>query len=673
MTATYTQIHSEVLKKLGRISEYFLAAFKSFDVNSLRRQIYHFEEFRLIPDERLLLRDGEAISLPPKVFDTLLLLVENVDHLLEKDQFLDHIWPDSFVEEATLARAISTLRKALGDEEDHRLIETVPKSGYRFVAQVVLGSESEPLVSLEAELQIPETADGTSETESVRRTVSGNESAPARQFSIWSRPVLLLIFSFVVLGGISLLSSWNWDQKRSDDIGSIAVLPFQEIGDVGHDDLLEFGLTDSLITSLSNLKRVAVRPTSAVSEYSGQQPDSVDAGRKLEVDAVVEGSIQRSRGRVRVNVQLISTADGSSLWAEQFETSAADVFTVQDSITQQVVRALALRLGGDSRFLISRGTSENADANRFYLTGRYHWNKRTVADLAKGIEYYEKALEIDPDYALAYSGIADCYQLLAEYLAVFPKEAFPQAKEAAIKALEIDNRLAEAHTSLAYTLAFYDWTSDQAEDEFKRAIELDPNYATAHQWYAELLAAKGRFGEAESEFEKALQLDPTSLIIQSDVASFLYLTRRNDEAIKEARKIVDLDPGFAYAYVVLWLALDKEGLKEEAAKAFITATELFGEKPEANELRTVLERNGIVAMWRRRLRQIDTPTRRKSFSAVWRAMFHLRIGEKQKAIDWFETAYERRERWVVNLKHSPDVDALRDEPRFKALLSEIDP
>jgi tetratricopeptide (TPR) repeat protein len=275
-----------------------------------------------------------------------------------------------------------------------------------------------------------------------------------------------------------------------------------------------------------------------------------------------------------------------------------------------------------------------------------------------------------PKYALAYAGLADCNQLLAEYLATSPQEGFTKAREAAKKALEIDDQLAEAHTSLAYTLAFYDWNWAASEREFKRAIELDPNYPTAHQWYAEYLTAVGRFDEAKAEHEKALQLNPTSLIIQIDLASLYFTVRNFDEAIIWSQKVIDADPDFAYGYVFLSFSLGQKGMKQEQAEAYIRSVELFGEPDEANELRAVLAKDGIKAMWLKRIEQVD-PAKQESFSALWRALLYNWAGDKQNALDWLDKAYERRDRWVVNCKYSPEMDPLRTEPRFQDLIRRI--
>ncbi len=616
-----------------------------------------FGEFRLIPGERLLLRGNVPVHLTPKVFDVLLLLVEAEGRLIEKEQMIDRLWPETFIEEATLARTVSTLRKTLGESSESRFIETVPKRGYRFIAEVRRSDQNE----------LPGSAGETIKTETAL-PVQIPQSLNRRL--LVSRPILTLSLVAIVLVSAGVIVSWNRPLPQQAEMKSIAVLPFSRIGDGERDETLEFGMADTLITHLSKLRRVIVRPTSAVSKYAMQNSNALQAGRDLQVDAVLEGSIQRSGDRVRVNVHLINTGDGSTLWADKFDVAFTDIFAVQDSISERVVSALSPRLTGDGRLTAARRSTENAEAYRLYLQGRFLWNKRTVKSLKQSIDYFEQAIAIDPQYALAYAGLADCHQMLAEYLAATPKEAFTKAREAAEKALSIDDELAEAHTSLAYTLAFYDWNWIEAEREFKRALELDPNYATAHHWYSELLMAVGRFDEAIAENERAAQLDPTSLIIQTNFAAFYFITRDFDESLRRAQHVIDADPGFAYAYIFICFSSEAKGLRKESVEAYIRSVELFGEYAAAEELRSVLDKKGIDAAWQKRIEQVD-PARQPWFSALWRSILFTFSGNKQRAIDCLEQAYDHRDRWIVNIKYSPGYDFFRDEPRFQELVRRI--
>lgn len=616
---------------------------------------YEFGEFRLIPEERLLFRSVEPVSLPPKLFDALVLLVANDGHLIEKSALLDLLWPETYVEEATLARTISSLRKLLGETSDHKLIETVPKRGYRFTAPVRRLSDS-----------------GAGERVSLKN--SEPAISPDPKPPVWSRPfsrrVLAACLLAIALVSAVLIASWNRQPAaKTKALKSIAVLPFSRIGEGERNETLQFGMTDTLITRLSGLRRVIVRPTSSVSKYAVDDQNAMKAGRELKVDVVLEGSIQTSEDRVRVNVHLMSTTDGSTLWAEKFDTPFTDIFAVQDSISEHVVRALSPRFENEG-YSTARRATENPEAYRLYLEGRFLWNKRTVKSLSRSIDYFEQAIALDPQYALAYAGLADCQQILAEYMAATPKDAFTKAREAAKKALAIDDQLAEAHASLGYTLAFYDWNWSEAEREFKRAIELDPNYATAHHWYSELLMAVGRFDEAIAENEMAARLDPTSLIIQTNAAAYYFVTRDFDASIRSAQKVLDTDPDFAYSYIFICFASEAKGLRKESVEAYIKSVELFGEAAAAEELRSVLAKNGVNAAWHKRIEQVK-PEHQPAFSSLWRSILFTIAGDKERAIESLERAYENRDRWIVNIKYSPGYDSLRDDPRFQNLVSRI--
>lgn len=450
---------------------------------------YEFGPFRLDATERLLLRDGEPILLPPKAFDTLLVLVANCGRILKKDDLMKAVWPETLVEENNLSQYVSALRKALGDDPNgHRYIETVPRLGFRFVARVIEAGEARAGGFARA----PESARG--------------EGAPVR---------------------------------------SIAVLPFKYLGGAGGDEYLGLGIADAIITRLSNLRQIVVRPTSSVRKYAGTAQDPLVAGRELRVEAVLEGNIQRAGNRIRATVQLISVRHEAPLWAEKFDVEFRDIFTVEDATSEQVARALILKLTREERELLAKRYTADSEAYQLYLKGRYNWNKRSQGGLRTASSYFQQAIDKDPSYALAYAGLADCHNLHSYYGELPPRESFPKAKAASIKALEIDDGLAEAHTSLAFVRAWYDWDWPAAESEFQRALELNPNYATAHHWYALFLTAMERAGEALEEIQLAHEIDPLSLPINRDVGLVYHRARQCDRAIEQYLETIELDPRFA--------------------------------------------------------------------------------------------------------------------------------
>jgi len=637
----------------------------------LDQEVFKFGDFKLIPNERLLIREGDVVTITPKQFDTLLMLVENHGHLIEKDEFLDGLWPDAFVEEATLTRTISHLRKTLDESPERRYIETVTKRGYRFVADVSTEFSSEPVVTSDVPVSSATANDHPNrEPAAVDPSHFQGTLRSIKEFCA-ARPVLAVLAVLVPLAALQLALSWTEFSGPNRKVETVAVLPFIQIGNAKRDEMLEFGLTDAVISRLSRNASLTIRSTAAIQKYGSKQRNAIEAGKELKVDAVLDGRIQREGGRTWVSFQLINTENGAAIWADRFQSESGAAFELQESIANRAAEAMLLKLGfakdsGNSPF-----RSRDPDAYSLYVTGRFFWNKRTVKDLKTSIEYYERALKLDPDFAMAYAGLADCHHLLAEYLATTPKEGFTKSKAAARKALEIDDTLAEAHTSLAYALAFYDWKWEEAEKEFRRAIELDPKYPTAHQWYAEFLAAMGRFDEAKVQFDMAEQIDPTSLIIQTDLAAYYFLTRQFKKSIAQSRKVVKMDPNFAYSYVILWFAFQQEGMDIESANAFIRSLELFGGAKEAKELKTVLDSEGVKAMWKKRIDQINTPQGRASSSAMWNAIYHIRVGNKEEAMDWFEKSFQDRDRWIINLRYSPEVDGLRSNARFKDLVRRI--
>ncbi len=477
------------------------------------KHLHEFGPFRLNAKERLLLNEGEIVPLTPKAFDMLLALVENSGHLLEKNELMQRLWPDSFVEEGSLAQNISLLRKALGESESQKFIETVPRRGYRFVA-------------------------------SVRE-----------------------------LGG-------DADQIRDRTIKSMAVLPFKSLGVDDGDEYLGIGIAETLTTRLSSQKLLTVRPTSAVLKYASPEKDTVVAGRELAVDSVLEGSIRRLGKRIRVTARLVSVPDDSVLWADKFDENFTDIFKVEDSISAKVAEALALKLSGEERKRLTKRYTDDAEAYQLYLKGRYFWNKRTEGGFNQGIAQFKQAVEKDSNYALAYAGLADSYIGLTFYNFTAPNETMPKAKEAAMKALAIDNSLAEAHTSLAHVLMNYDWNWFEAEKEFKLSIELNPDYATAHQWYAiHYLTAMGRPEEALQEMKRALELEPTSLIMNTFMGATFYFAGRYDEAIEQCRRTIEMDPNFAVAHWHLGLAFEQKSMFEQAVAEFQKVVILSGGSP----------------------------------------------------------------------------------------------
>jgi TolB-like protein/DNA-binding winged helix-turn-helix (wHTH) protein/Tfp pilus assembly protein PilF len=646
------------------------------------QRLYEFGPFRLDPAEHVLLRDGEPVALRPKEFAVLVALVENHGHALTKEELLKGVWSGQLVEEGNINRQISALRRALGETTGGpQYVETIPKVGYRFVApvretrdrgaDVVIERHTVARIVTEEE----EVANGGGELEPSPEP----KALPASgEKDVNRRRGLALVAAAVLLVGLTLALAYAWSSRKSQEtktvaaVRSLAVLPFKPIGAGEEDEYLGLGMADALITKLSNIREINVRPTSAVRKYDSPDQDPVAAGRELRVEAVIEGSVQRVGDRIRVTVQLVSARDGAPLWAEKFNEQFTNIFAVQDRISEQAARALTLTLSGAEQELLAKRYTENSEAHELYLKGRYFWNKRTMEGLKKGISYFSEAVKKDPAFALAYVGLADSYSLLSDYGWLPPNEAYPRAKEAAEKALKLDDQLAEAHTALASIKVGYDWDWSDAESEYRRAIELNPNYETAHQWYAEYLSGMGRHQEAIAEIRRAREINPASLIINAVEVSVLCIAREYDQGISQGQKALEMDPQFAEVYGYLRRCYEQKGMYKEAIFARQMRRKLAGlDAGETAALREAAAATSARVYWQKRLEQEMAELKQELDTAFDLAEIYAQLGEKDQAFAWLERAYEGRSFMMLYLKSAPNLDPLRSDPRYADLLRRI--
>ncbi|HEY7544673.1 MAG TPA: winged helix-turn-helix domain-containing protein, partial [Blastocatellia bacterium] len=428
-----------------------------------RGVIYEFGPFRLDVKERLLLRDGDTVPLMPKAFDILALLVENSGHLVDKNEILSQVWPDSFVEEGNLAQNVYLLRQALADAKDQCSIETVRGRGYRFVGKVT-ESRSEEIAARDHALVI---------IEPKVETVAPPSFAISEKSRLWPRFVALAVMVLALGAAIYFFVTKNsTTEENRFKAKSIAVLPFKALGNENSDEPLGLGMANSMIIKLSNLQQIPVLPTSTVFKYTGRETDPLVVGRELGVDAVLDGTIQRDGDRVRVTAQLLSVSDGKMLWSDKFDEQFSNIFAVQDSISERMAIALALQISGDEKKLLHKRHTEDALAYQDYVRGLYFWNKRTEEGLRRSIEYFSEAVEKDPGFALAQAMLADSYALVGyyQYNILAQKEAYQKARIAAQKALQMDATLSQAHIALATVQQFYDKDFDGAESSYQQAI-----------------------------------------------------------------------------------------------------------------------------------------------------------------------------------------------------------
>ena len=641
------------------------------------KHFYEFGAYRVDGRDHLLLRDGAVVPLAPKAFDLLLVLVESSGRVLTKEELMKLVWPDSFVEEANLSRHVFTLRKALDEDGEGKYIETIPRRGYRFVATVTeVSDESDELVVDEHSLSrivIEQTEDPSLATDysGVDRTtrVHALAARPRR------RTVLLALAGAAAGGLVVAIYFWmtgNSGHQTASRVKSIAVLPFKPLVAESHDEYLELGMADTLITRLCSLKQIIVRPTSAVRKYTDLQQDAVAAGRELQVDSVLDGGIQRLDDRLRVTVRLINVKDGATLWADKFDEKATDLFTVQDAISERLAGALALRLSGESERLLTRHYTANLEAYQLYVQGRSHWSTFDPRDLETSIKYFNAALEKDPTYALAYCGLANAYSVIGIYGPLPPQEAYPKSREAALEALRLDDNLAEAHAALGAVKIFYDWDWPGAEQELKRALERDPNNVDAHGLYGYCLQARGLADEAVVEERRAHEIDPVWNVASNDVAVSLYLARRYDEAIQYAQDTIKLSPDRIRMLITQAHAYAEKGMLEDSISVFQQALKIQPASLRAQAgLGFAYAKLGKRSEAMEAIKQIEAKGGKTTESPHYIAAIYAALGEKDQAFAWLEKAYEAHNPRMWQFKLDPRFDNLRSDERFRAFMRRI--
>ncbi|MFZ0064237.1 MAG: protein kinase, partial [Pyrinomonadaceae bacterium] len=495
---------------------------------------------------------------------------------------------------------------------------------------------------------------GVQQTSSAEYIVSG-----IKQHKIAT--VMIVLALVIAAVGVSV---FLYTRNAKPAIESIAVLPFVNANSDSDTEYLSDGISETLINSLTQLQSLRVVARATAFRYKGKEIDPQAIGRELNVNAVLTGRVRQSGDSLNVQVDLVDVATGAQLWGEEYERKVSDVLAVKQDIAREITEKLRLRISGEEQKQLLERDSRSAEAYQLYLKGRFHWNKRTREGLNKSAEYFNQAIEHDPNYALAYAGLADSWFVMGWYRYAVPKDAYERAKSAAVKALEIDPKLAEAHVSLAMIRASYDWNWAEAEREFKVAIELNPNYATGHHRYSLFLPIMGRLEESVAEAKKAQELDPLSLIISENVGDMLFLARRYDEAKQQLYKTLELDPNFLVAHDTLSKVYEVEGMHEKALDA-----SLVGERPEViADVKKIYATSGIRGVWQARIDELLEYSKREYISPYSLAMLYARLGENDKAFEWLEKAVEGRSANLTYLIADPRFDQLRRDPRFTALL-----
>jgi DNA-binding winged helix-turn-helix (wHTH) protein/TolB-like protein/Tfp pilus assembly protein PilF len=631
---------------------------------------YEFGDFQLEPAERLLRCSGNVVPLPPKAFDLLVVLIEESGHLITKEELLRRVWPGDFVEEANLSHNIYKLREVLGEKKNgQKFIETVPRSGYRFVAKV---TEVKPA---QADLLIhehPQTAVLIEEPVDTDEEQAVPASIAARLHGAPSRGWIGIGLLVVVLGVLATYLIWPRHPTSGAPIHSLAVLPFQPLSSEGRDETLELGMADALITKLSNVHQIVVRPTSAILKYSGNATNAVAAGREQSVDAVIDGKVQRVGDRIRVTVQLLRVADGASLWAESFDDQFTNVFSVQDSISERAARALVSQLSGDDSQKVAKHFTDSIQAYQLYLKGRYEWSKFSAQGVADSISYYNEAIALDPNYALAYAGLADSYSVQGAMGISSPRDTAPLCRRAVDQALKLDSSLSQAHQSAGGLALLYEHDWPTAKRELERAIELDPNLTDAHEllgYYWEVMSDLTR---ARAELEKAQQIAPLTSGVNMDLGNLAYYARDYDEAIVLYERAHKLDPEFISLPFFPAQAYERKG---EYAKAIESLNEALRRSPDSPALLTLLgaayAHSGKMTEAHEVQTRLEQREKTGFVSPFMMAILYTATNDKDRAFAELNRAVEIQDPQLTWVKLEPQLDDLHNDKRFAELLKRM--
>lgn len=581
-------------------------------------RFYDFGPFRVDASQHLLMRDGTEVPITPKAFDTLLLLVRNSGRVVEKDELLTTIWPEAFVGEATLAQNVFTIRKALGSSRADQYIQTIPKRGYRFVADVVT---------------VKDQSDGV-------QVDQLDPSSPVRAGA---------------------------KTGRDRPIYSVAVLPLINQSADPNLEYLSDGLTESIVNSLSLMPDLQVKASSTIFHYKGSEVGPQQAGHELGVAAVLTGRLLQIGENVIIRLELVDASNGWQLWGEEYNKKLSDIHTLQGEIARDVSESLRLKLTGEDWELLLQSRAENAEAFQFYLKGRSFFNKRTKEGYKNAIDCFEQAIEIDSSFALAYSALADSYIFFDFYGLVPPWETIPKARAAAVRAVTIADRLAETHTSLASLKLVHDGDLVGAEHEFKRAIRLDPKYARAHDGYAHCLMEMGRIEESLAECSLALKLEPLDLEINQHLGWYYLFARQYDQAIEQLQKTLEMGPDFYRARVLLGIAYGQKGDFSRAIGEFLQAR-LSEETPVLSGFLGYAYAMAGDEKALEVLHDLLEESKQSYVPPYSVALIYTGLGRRDEALEWFQKACVEHGHWRGWLELTPELDNLRSDPRFIEIL-----
>lgn len=655
------------------------------------RELFEFNSFSLDPAEHLLLHDGVPVPLEPKVFETLVTLIRHGGRLVGKEALMQEVWPDTFVEEGNLARNISILRKALSRRDGRQYIETVPKLGYRFVGELRTPAvdETEVIVqSAKVSVVVEEEENGGETEEPADRaprpageitegrghgTAIGytQQSLGRRKRRSFTAGLTLLLAAAAVSSAVYFRPSGPGGQA----IDSVAVMPFVNVGASPDTEYLSDGITENLINSLSQVPGLKVISRNSVFRYKGAGTDAQQAGQVFGVRAVLTGKVVQRGNNLIVSAELVDVRDNSHLWGGQYDRKVSDLLAAQTELARDVSQQLRRKLSNETRQRLARRDTENPEAYELYLKGRYALNGFTRQQQS-GLRYFQQAIEKDPRFALAHAGMAEVYVEMADLgttLELPPKEAYTLAKDAALRAVEIDDTLAEAHVSLGRVAFNYEWDWAVAEREFNRAIALKPDFTPAHHWYSHVLISQGRFDESLAESLRALALDPLDVGMNFHLGFHYWNTRQYDQAVAQLTKTLAMNPGHPETHRILGLVYAQQGRYREAVAELQKSTELGGSGNRWDNrgwigyMYAVSGRRGEA---QKLLAQLQEEARHNSVSPYNIARIYTGLGEKEQAFVWLERAIAERDSNLTmpGLKVDPQLDSLHTDARFQDLL-----
>lgn len=604
-----------------------------------------------------LLKHGVRLRLQEQPFQVLLMLLERPGETVTRDELRTRLWSaGTFVDfDHGVNKAVNRIRDALGDSATSpRFIETVSRRGYRFIADVAV---------VDASAVTPESTSGAVVPGADEPVGQGAAPRSRLWYARTVTAVALALASIVVL-----VWARQSTAPRDVPIRSLAVLPLENLSGDPSQEYFADGMTDELIATLGQISALRVISRTSTMQYKRARKPLPQIAHELNVDAVVEGTVLRSGGQVRITAQLIDARHDTHVWSETYDGDLRDTLTLQNTVARAIADQIRVTLNPQEQATLKHGNLVDPPAYEAYLKGRYFWNKRTGKDLQKAVEYFTQAIERDPKYAQAYSGLADTYALLGdwEYGVLAPKDAFPRAEAAATRALQLDNTLGEAHTSLAFCLDGFDWDGKAADNEFRRGIELNPGYATAHHWYAWHLSLSGRNNDAIAEMKRAQSLDPLSLIINADLAELLLMAHLTDASIEQSRKTIELDATFPLAHTQLGLAYLQRAMHADAISELQKAVQLSaGSATSIANLARAYAASGRSSEAVQLLDDLKKRSNATYSNAAEIAVVYAALADHDQAMTWLEKGYVERFNPGVLLR--PGFDALRADTRFQDL------